>query len=189
MKIRALLFAACAASTLCGTAASAATIVGQNVTVQYEFPNPGNVLTQNPYTIGDTTDQIYYGYFDFTMNDSFGEIKFNQSVGWTPATFNGFTINDTNNVLSDFTGISLDASTNPNFTNGRLSASADRLGINWQGLSFATGDTIRFNFTQDGVAGAVPEPATWAMMLLGFGFVGGAMRSSKRRQKLTVSYA
>ena len=36
---------------------------------------------------------------------------------------------------------------------------------------------------------AVPEPAAWAMMLVGFGFVGGAMRSAKRRQKLTVSYA
>ncbi len=40
-----------------------------------------------------------------------------------------------------------------------------------------------------GQTGAVPEPATWAMMLLGFGFVGGAMRSARRRQKLTVSYA
>jgi hypothetical protein len=36
---------------------------------------------------------------------------------------------------------------------------------------------------------AVPEPATWAMMLIGFGAVGGAMRSAKRRQKLTVTYA
>ena len=36
---------------------------------------------------------------------------------------------------------------------------------------------------------AVPEPATWAMMLLGFGFIGGMMRSAKRRRKLTVSYA
>jgi PEP-CTERM motif len=39
------------------------------------------------------------------------------------------------------------------------------------------------------VTGAVPEPATWAMMLLGFGFVGGALRSGKRRQNLTVSFA
>ncbi|WP_082992669.1 PEPxxWA-CTERM sorting domain-containing protein [Erythrobacter sp. QSSC1-22B] len=39
------------------------------------------------------------------------------------------------------------------------------------------------------VPGAVPEPSTWAMMLLGFGFVGGGMRSAKRRQKVTVSYA
>jgi PEP-CTERM motif len=41
----------------------------------------------------------------------------------------------------------------------------------------------------DGTAPAVPEPATWAMMLLGFGFVGGTLRSAKRRQKLTVTYA
>ncbi len=28
---------------------------------------------------------------------------------------------------------------------------------------------------------AVPEPATWAMMLVGFGFIGGAMRARKRQ--------
>jgi hypothetical protein len=39
-----------------------------------------------------------------------------------------------------------------------------------------------------GFLSAIPEPSTWAMMLLGFGFGGGAMRS-RRRQKLTVSYA
>lgn len=31
------------------------------------------------------------------------------------------------------------------------------------------------------VTNAVPEPATWALMLLGFAFVGGAMRSPSRR--------
>ena len=36
------------------------------------------------------------------------------------------------------------------------------------------------------VTGAVPEPATWAMMILGMGAVGFAMR---RRQKISVSYA
>ena len=36
--------------------------------------------------------------------------------------------------------------------------------------------------------GAVPEPATWAMMLLGFGAVGAALRQAKR-QKLSVRYA
>lgn len=38
-------------------------------------------------------------------------------------------------------------------------------------------------------AGAVPEPGTWITMLLGFGFVGGAIRAAKRRQKITISYA
>lgn len=34
---------------------------------------------------------------------------------------------------------------------------------------------------------AVPEPATWAMMIAGFGFVGGAMRAQRRRT--SVSFA
>ncbi|MDG6078588.1 PEP-CTERM sorting domain-containing protein [Erythrobacter litoralis] len=43
-------------------------------------------------------------------------------------------------------------------------------------------------FTYD-TAGAVPEPATWAMMLLGFGFAGAAMRRTKEKTRMTVSYA
>ncbi|WP_293845005.1 PEPxxWA-CTERM sorting domain-containing protein [Sphingopyxis sp.] len=35
---------------------------------------------------------------------------------------------------------------------------------------------------------AVPEPAAWAMMLVGFGLIGGTMRSAKRRSKLAVSF-
>ena len=34
---------------------------------------------------------------------------------------------------------------------------------------------------------AVPEPATWATMLLGFGFVGGTLRMSKRKRDVKVS--
>jgi hypothetical protein len=36
--------------------------------------------------------------------------------------------------------------------------------------------------------GAVPEPATWLLMILGFGAIGGAMRN-RQRQNVTVRYA
>lgn len=36
---------------------------------------------------------------------------------------------------------------------------------------------------------AVPEPATWAMMLLGFGATGFAMRRSRRRKGLITQFA
>ncbi|MGB5076044.1 MAG: PEPxxWA-CTERM sorting domain-containing protein [Sphingorhabdus sp.] len=38
------------------------------------------------------------------------------------------------------------------------------------------------------IGGAVPEPATWAYMLLGFGLIGGALRMRKSRQSYTISY-
>jgi hypothetical protein len=38
-----------------------------------------------------------------------------------------------------------------------------------------------------GGAGAVPEPTTWAMMLIGFGFVGGTMRAARRRSATLAS--
>ena len=35
-------------------------------------------------------------------------------------------------------------------------------------------------FEYDGLAGAVPEPATWAMMIMGFGAAGAMIRSRRR---------
>ena len=35
---------------------------------------------------------------------------------------------------------------------------------------------------------AIPEPATWMLLLLGFGTIGYMLRASRRRQKLTLSY-
>jgi hypothetical protein len=55
---------------------------------------------------------------------------------------------------------------------------------------FLIGSNGNYNFDTTGLTlnvAAVPEPATWAMMIGGFGMVGGAMRSARRKQK--VSYA
>lgn len=45
-------------------------------------------------------------------------------------------------------------------------------------------DNLKFDVRS--VGGAVPEPATWLMMIAGFGLVGAAMR---RRQKAAVRFA
>ncbi len=46
--------------------------------------------------------------------------------------------------------------------------------------------TVVASVTPIAATSPVPEPATWAMMLMGFGAVGGALRS---RRKATVRYA
>ena len=98
-------------------------------------------------------------------------------------------------------------------------ADLDFTSIDFNGESFAVGATgivdFRFlqnasvmsgtqNLTVNGIsrgngsyagtiafaaASAVPEPATWAFMIVGFGAVGASMRSARRKQKVTVSYA
>jgi hypothetical protein len=39
------------------------------------------------------------------------------------------------------------------------------------------------------IASGVPEPATWAMMIVGSGFVGGAMRRKRQKVPTTVAFA
>jgi hypothetical protein len=57
----------------------------------------------------------------------------------------------------------------------------------WMTLNFGTTSHDNVGPILDNVSasGAVPEPASWALMLGGFGLVGGAMRSRRRN----VSFA
>jgi len=53
------------------------------------------------------------------------------------------------------------------------------------GIDYDTTPVLTFNyarFTLSSATGAVPEPSTWAMMLMGFGAMGVSLR---RRRKLT----
>jgi len=59
-----------------------------------------------------------------------------------------------------------------NFSNAGVAFAGNAFSIDFGGAAGQTGyDNITFG--SDVAVGAVPEPATWAMMLLGFGFVGG----------------
>ena len=57
------------------------------------------------------------------------------------------------------------------------------------------GDTLSFQTpTGAGVLGtfnisAIPEPATWAVMLLGIAFIGAAMRTARRRDGMSGAAA
>jgi hypothetical protein len=44
------------------------------------------------------------------------------------------------------------------------------------------------SFSLRAASGGVPEPSTWAMLLTGFLAIGGAMRTARRKQRLTISY-
>lgn len=59
-----------------------------------------------------------------------------------------------------------------------------------EALGFGIDNAGNFNFDSTGInfrVAAVPEPATWAMMMIGFGAVGASMRY--RRRKTSVAFA
>jgi hypothetical protein len=53
------------------------------------------------------------------------------------------------------------------------------------GVTFTSGTQNAFEF--DKLAGGVPEPTSWALMMLGFGGAGSLLRSQRRRQAVAAT--
>ena len=65
----------------------------------------------------------------------------------------------------------------------------DQVTVTGTGTGFHPFGIDNVNFSSGPVAGPVPEPGTWAMMLLGFGGVGMTMRRSRRRNSAMMQIA
>jgi hypothetical protein len=103
----------------------------------------------------------------------------------SPDDYNSIRFNYSDGTFESLTGIQLAAGAfNGNQTIGRrMTYSFDK---SVTSVEFTSGQN---SFEFDNIAtlaSAVPEPATWAMMIAGFGMAGTAIR---RRQKLAVAFA
>jgi len=97
---------------------------------------------------------------NFDINDNLFQVSYVVTL----AQLNSLTADNAINISVDYaSGVDANLSADPFITTS---------------LSYASAAT-----------GAVPEPTTWAMMLLGFGFVGGAMRFGKRMRKVSAAHA
>lgn len=135
----------------------------------------GNSSSPNGVTIGSGTEFGFDDGFnlntaDFTdtqliitdlpsgdFNDNPLEMQF---TTLTPGAFTGLSL-----VSSDFTGLT-------------YNLTGDTITIDWTGGDVATNQQLTAVFNI--LPGAVPEPATWAMMLLGFAGIGIAARRRQR---------
>jgi hypothetical protein len=129
---------------------------------------------------------------DAFLGSGGGLLSHTHGYGWLSALVPGLTVVDDSD-----TGITLTAAGNANFpglTNADLSTGPYHnyftntgpvpvLGVGEAGTRLAGRAVIiggvGGSVTNPGNPGAVPEPATWAMMLFGFGAVGYSMRSRK----------
>jgi hypothetical protein len=130
-----------------------------------------------PCTFSDTinfTTPVGYNLVALTLTSVQAGTDATTNVDFTTASLNGanFTIGATGVVEFRY------------LTNQALSTGATNTLL----ISGLTGGNGSYAGTLEFAAAAVPEPATWGMMVLGFGAVGFAMR---RRQAVAakVSYA
>ena len=139
--------------------------------------------TGNYYTVGPSDGTP--GELDLSaFGGSIGGITF---IWGSVDSYNTLEVLDLlGNVIATFTGA--DAAVNPN--GDQSSPVTNPLAT----LTFTGGDEfnvggLRFSSSQNAFETdnfsirAVPEPMTWLMMLIGFGFVGGLLRSTKRRER------
>ncbi len=187
------------------SSAFAATVVDGTVSSVATF-NPTVSLTSNPstYTANGGTFNISgtggFSGISGTTGALKGTLSFSQSVGNTIAqsVSNFFTFNDKAGSTYSFSADSVrtDAFVNDSATkSGTLFVLGNVLNNSLGLTSTPASLTVQFNSTGNSayssalslsvppIAGGVPEPATWAMMVIGVGAIGGAMR---RRQKVST---
>jgi len=75
-----------------------------------------------------------------------------------------------------FTGVSLISSTFPGLT---FAISGDQITVDIPGLNVSAGEVLTASFNVTSTS-SVPEPSTYGLMLIGFGFLGFMMAMRKR---------
>jgi hypothetical protein len=167
------------------SSANAALTVGDSIVVQYLAPDANSAFGAPVATTYTGAGQVVVSSTNFAF-----VTLFDNSVVFTPtfiafqaAAFNGLALTNITNSNA-FSGWSL--------TGGQTGISGtilsnSRIGASWAGRLLA--NTAPATFTgptpvTPPPTGAVPEPASWAMLITGFGLVGAAAR---RRRVVTVA--
>ena len=179
------LLIAIAAAGLTGATANA-----QTYDFSYQFVDTGNTISGEfaGYITGDTFHFTALNWFKVngvTMADATYFDSTDNYYGFAP----GSPSAKLDNSYLDFAIADASIATVSNlaiFAVGDFTATS-YVGANIAGATSAYGGTDSFelfnaaNYSATVTSGAVPEPATWALMLGGFGLAGGALRTSRRK--------
>jgi hypothetical protein len=176
MIMNKFLHAALAATAIVATApaAQAAITVSAPTTVS-ALANPAQTsiaFDENNVT-GDAVTRVFNELLTFTLTEA-STVIFTLGTSFAPIDFtNVFVTASGGGTVFTFGGTAGDP--NPEQLSGITQLAAGTFTLNINGTNTDGPGTLSGTVT----AGAVPEPATWAMFLMGFGAVGYSMRSRK----------
>ena len=176
------------------TSASAASLIGESVSCQ-SMSSLFDCSTSSA-TIGDGAEfELLEGFgFGGSLLADFSEDSLN--IRGNPANFSSFSFGGSSPAVVTFDNLSTgftsalitNAGNQGRLTEADITVNDGSLSIDLNGINFAPGgEGISLGVSNMAPMAAVPEPATWAMMLLGFAFVGGTMRSGRVRSA-AISY-
>jgi PEP-CTERM motif len=164
---------------LAGSSAQAA-LDGRSFAVSYSVPTidtpyPSATASPSSFVVGAGVETVVdvedVTFITVDFSDTSLTLSLNTSLNdptWSAADFNGLVFDLTSAGTLGITGASVDSlTTMSGFDSSRVLVSGNRIAIDWNGLSYVDGTRVVVNF-----ATAVPEPATYALMLLGLGLVG-----------------
>lgn len=166
------------------TPASAASLIGDTVSCEQTGVGSSFSCFTNTATVGGGVEfQVGSSTPSFGLNFTGGGLQITNLTG---STFTlGATIVSLSNLTNAFTSANFLNSSIAGFNSSNVTLQNGFLQLNFIGTNWASNSSANIQLQ---TASAVPEPATWAMMLLGIAAVGGAMRT-RRRQNVTVRYA
>ncbi len=98
------------------------------------------------------------------------------------------TLNVATGALTRVGALGANIGTRSSFDISGVNTSFVLSGTTLSSINLSTGSLTRIGTTTDaffGLSAAVPEPSTWGMMIIGFGAIGAAARSSRRNRKPT----
>jgi len=166
-----------AAVGLTGQSMSAGYYLPDTVTV-YPFvvfsPSPAFVVGAGQETDGNVEDvtHLLVDFADDTLDITLTTVL--SSPTWQTQVFNGLIF--TSALPHDIATATVDGSTTMvGFDNTRISFTSNEILVNWSGLSYVNGTTLKINFT---FAEPIPEPASG--LLVGGGLLGLAFVRRKR---------
>jgi hypothetical protein len=169
-----------AASLAAAAPASATLLLGQTVEMTYLYPDTS--VYDGPYdnVVGTTGTTLFYGVTAATPSDTALTITLpglSGATNYAGAGFNGIWLTDIFGTIDAFTSVTVNGLTNvAGFDASRISFDANNIWLNFQGLPVDPDSIMKVD-----INGSVPEPASWALLIVGFALMGGALRRREAR--------